>query len=147
MKVILLTGVAKIGKKDEIKEVNSGYAQNFLFPRKLAIPATDSAIKSLQTKLANKEAENKIQDSLFEELVISLKDKEFIVKRKANEKGHLFSKVDKPEIIETLNKETHASIDESMIILDEPIKQTGDYKIKIKHKDKKVEVNIKIESE
>ena len=50
MKVIFLQSVPRVGKKDEVKEVNDGYATNFLFPKKLAEPATAKAVASLEMR-------------------------------------------------------------------------------------------------
>ena len=44
MRVIFLQDVPRVGKRHEIKEVNDGYAMNFLFPRKLAESATPKAV-------------------------------------------------------------------------------------------------------
>ena len=48
MKVILIEDVDKLGAMGKIIEVNRGYARNFLFPRKLAKPATDSTLKIVE---------------------------------------------------------------------------------------------------
>ena len=69
MKVIFLQDVPKVGRRHDMKEVNDGYAQNFLFPRKLAEMATPSAVTELEKRKNNIEIENKIQ----EELLISMK--------------------------------------------------------------------------
>ena len=50
MKVIFLQDVPRVGKRHDIKEVNDGYAMNFLFPRKLAELATSKAIAELEVQ-------------------------------------------------------------------------------------------------
>ena len=50
MKVILLKDIKGTGKKGDIKEVSDGYARNFLFPKKLAVTADNTAIKELNEK-------------------------------------------------------------------------------------------------
>ena len=50
MKVIFLKDVPRVGKKYDIKEINDGYAMNFLFPQKLAEIATPSAIANLEKR-------------------------------------------------------------------------------------------------
>ena len=50
MKVILNQDIGGVGRKYEVKNVADGYAANFLFPRKLAVPATDKAIERFRWK-------------------------------------------------------------------------------------------------
>ena len=57
MKVIFLKDVPRVGKKYDIKEINDGYAMNFLFPQKLAEIATPSAIANLEKRQKNIEIE------------------------------------------------------------------------------------------
>ena len=54
MKVILTQDVKNQGKKDQIIEVSDGYARNFLFPKKLAIPADAKAINEAKNKEASR---------------------------------------------------------------------------------------------
>ena len=69
MKVILQQDVKGTGKKGEIKEVSDGYARNFLFKKKLAIPADNTNIKELNEK--NKSLELKAQKEYEEALELS----------------------------------------------------------------------------
>lgn len=55
MKVILKKTVAKLGQKNEIKEVSDGYARNFLIPNGEAIIATSANVKELEKLQATKE--------------------------------------------------------------------------------------------
>ena len=55
MKVILLEDVKSVGKKDEVVEVNNGYARNVLFRKNLAIEATNKALNDLKLRKANEE--------------------------------------------------------------------------------------------
>ena len=50
MKVILLEDVKSVGKKDEVVEVNNGYARNVLFRKNLAIEATNKALNDLKLR-------------------------------------------------------------------------------------------------
>lgn len=53
MKVILLEDVKSVGKKDEIVEVNNGYARNVLFRKKQAVEATKAALNDLKLRKAH----------------------------------------------------------------------------------------------
>ena len=50
MKVILKQDIKGVGRKDQIIEAADGYARNFLFPRKLAVPADSGNMNNLQSK-------------------------------------------------------------------------------------------------
>ena len=55
MRVILCADVKGQGKKDQIVEVSDGYARNFLFPKKLAIPADAKSLNEIKNKEASKQ--------------------------------------------------------------------------------------------
>lgn len=132
MKVIFLKDVARIGKKNDVKEVNDGYALNFLFPRKLAEIATGSSIKKLEIKKSEILIKKEVQDELLSKNLKELKDKEIVIFGKANEKGGLFSAIHKKEILEALKKAHNIEINEESIVLNKPIKEIGQYDIMVK---------------
>lgn len=137
MKVIFLKDVPRIGKRRDIKEVNSGYAMNFLIPRKLAEMATVNAIALLEKKKKNIEIERELQEDLLIKNLETIKGKVLYMKMKADEKGHLFSGIHKKEIAEEMKKQNHADIAEEFIILEKPIKAVGEFEILISIKNKK----------
>jgi len=113
MKVIIL-------KTNEIKEVADGYARNFLFPQKLAITATDEAIKKAET--AQKEQKTKIEEQTrkYQEVIKNLGDKKVTLKAKANEEGGLFAAITEKDIA------SQAGISTEIIKIKAPIKKTGE---------------------
>lgn len=81
MKVILLEDVKSVGKKDEVVEVNNGYARNVLFRKNLAIEATNKALNDLKLRKANDDklaaealADAKVLAKEIEEKTIGIKD-------------------------------------------------------------------------
>jgi large subunit ribosomal protein L9 len=145
MKVIFLKDVPRVGKRHDIKEINDGYAMNFLLPRKLAEPATPKAIAELEKRKKNLEIEREVQTDLLMRNLEEIRGKIVLFKAKADEKGHLFSGIHKKEIVEEMKKQNHADIDEDFIILEKPIKKTGEHEIPIEVKGKKSSFKIKIE--
>lgn len=137
MKVIFLRDVPRIGKRRDIKEVNSGYATNFLFPRGLAEIATPNSIALLEKRKKNIEIERVVQEDLLIKNLEEIKDKVLYIKAKADEKGHLFSGIHKKEIVEEMRKQNRADIAEEFIVLGKPIKTVGEFEILILIKDKK----------
>lgn len=130
MKVILLKDVPKIGKKDEIKNVADGFAQNALFPKGLAKVATQQAIDTLnmQKKLLEKQKESEAQE--LKNYIETLKQSNLVIEQAANDQGHLFSKF-KIEQLKKVLIQKGISVDTKYIVPFE-IKETGIHSIKIK---------------
>ena len=147
MKVIFLKDVPRVGKRYDIKEVNGGYATNFLFPQKLALPATPKAIAELEKKQKEIVVEREMQESLLIKNLEEIKGKTITIKGKANDKGHLFSAIHKKEIIEAMQAENRVEIGEEFIMLDKPIKEIGEFEIPIEIKHKKSSFKLIVEEE
>ena len=145
MRVIFLQDVSRVGKKYDIKEVNDGYAMNFLLPRKLAVTATPKAVTELEMKKKEIVIEREVQESLLLKNLEEIKDKAITIKGKANELGHLFSSIHKKEIIEAMREQHRAEISEEFIILEKPIKEIGEFEIQISIKDKKSSFKVVVE--
>ena len=145
MKIIFLQDVPKVGKRHDVKEINDGYAMNFLLPRKLAVPATASAIEELNKRKKNIEIEREVQEDLLLKNLEEVKDKIVIIKGKANPKGSLFKAIHKKEIVEEMHKQHRADISEEFIILDKPIKEIGEFEIPVSIKDKHSSFKLVVE--
>ena len=137
MKVIFLKDVPRVGKKDDIKDVSDGYAQNFLFPRRLAIVATMQAVANLERQQKEIKIEREVQESLLLKNLEGIKDKIITMEGKANEKGHLFQAIHAKEISDAMHREHQAEISPEFIDLEKPIKELGEFTIPIKIKNKK----------
>ena len=59
MKVVFTKSVAKVGNKGDVKNVSEGYARNFLFPQKLAIPATEQNVAQVTAAKSKKQESRK----------------------------------------------------------------------------------------
>lgn len=145
MRVIFLQDVPRVGKRHDIKEVNDGYAMNFLFARKLAEVATPKAITELEKRKKNIEIEREVQTDLLMKNLEEIKDKILHIKAKADEKGHLFSGIHKKEIVEEMKKQNHADIAEEFITLEKPIKEIGEHEIPIAIKNRKSSFKLMVE--
>ncbi|MCE9549160.1 50S ribosomal protein L9 [Candidatus Nomurabacteria bacterium] len=145
MKVIFLQDVPRVGRKHDIKEVNDGYAMNFLLPRKLATMATPKAVAELELRKKEIVVEREVQENLLLKYLEELKGKVITIKSKADEKGHLFSGIHKKEIAEVMKTEHRADIGEEFIILEKPIKEIGEFEIPIQVKNKKSSFKLVVE--
>ena len=142
MKVILLQDVENLGKKYEVKEVKNGYARNFLIPKGLVKPATKKALKWLETQ---KEIETKRDEEelkKFQDLASTIDDQEVVILVKIGPEGQLFEGISAQKITERL-KELGFEIKKTQIDLLKPIKELGEYPIKIKF-EHNLEAEIKV---
>lgn len=142
MRIILLKNVKDVGKKYEVKEVKAGYARNFLFPRELAKPASPEALKWLETQ---KEIESKLAEEelkTIQDFASNIDGAEVVIPMKIGEEGQLFESINAQKIAEKM-KEQGFQIKKSQIILPEPIKELGEFPIKVKL-DHNLEAEIKV---
>jgi len=130
MKIILLQDVASLGKKYEVKEVKNGYARNFLIPQGLVKPATRENLKWLENQ--KKVEEIKAEDELkkAQDLASNIDGLEVVISVKVGEDGQLFESINNQKIGEKL-KELGFDIKKNQIILEKPIKELGEFPVKI----------------
>jgi len=147
MKVIFLQDVPRVGKRHDIKEVNDGYATNFLLPRKLVIVATPSAIRNLETKQNEIKIERQVREDLLLKNLSSIKGKSITLKVKADDKGHLFKAIHPSDIVKKMQDEHKAQIDEKFIVLEKSIKQVGEFEIQISINRKNSSFQLIVEKE
>ncbi len=144
MKVIFLKDVKGQGRKGEIKEINDGYAQNFLLPKKLVNRASEGIIKISKEKNADKELKKKVAESLVLQNFEKIKGEVFEIKRKSNKTdGSLFQSVQKKDIYEKIVAK-YPEFEESYILLDLPIKKEGTYSIELRFMEKKSNITLQI---
>lgn len=132
MKIILLKDVPKIGRKGEIKDVNDGYARNFLIAKKLGAIAT----AEIQVKIAKeaKEANERTarQASKIEELKRELAKRTFTVHVKVGDKGQIFGGAHEKDIITAINSKMGTDFDKHNIDLKHGLKTLGEHSVTIK---------------
>lgn len=142
MRIILLQDVENLGKKYEIRNVKPGYARNLLFPKNLAKPATKEALKWLETQkeIEGKKSEEELKNT--QDLASNLDGQEFTFPVKIGEESQLFESITVQKIWEKL-KELNFEVKKTQIELKEPIKELGEFPVKIKFAHN-LEVEIKI---
>ena len=132
MKVILKQDIKGVGKKDQVINAADGYARNFLFPKKLAVPADSGNMNNLKAK--NDSIAYRKGEDLKEAKEIAEKMKSITVKIevKAGENGRLFGAVTAKEIAEALKRDFNIIVDKKKVLLSESIKVAGVSKVDIK---------------
>jgi len=130
MKVILLKDIEKLGKKFEVKEVADGFAKNSLLPKKLVQLATKNALAWAETQ---REIAAKITEKELAEVQAKasrVDGREITIAVSVGEKKQLFESITAQKIAEKL-KEEGFEIDKKQIALKEPLKETGEYPVKL----------------
>ena len=127
MKVIFLADVKGKGKKGEIKEVPTGYAQNFLIKKNLAKEATSQAIGELRGKQKSEEKAHAQLLAEAQEIKAKLEAEETIVEfvEKVGPDGRTFGSITNKKIAEELQKQFGIKIDKRHIQVQAPIRAVG----------------------
>jgi large subunit ribosomal protein L9 len=131
MKVILREDIEKLGKAGEVVKVADGYGRNYLIPRNLAALANVRNMKALDHNRRVIETRAKKARKTAEGVASVLSSKSLSIAAKAGEEGKLFGAVTSRDIAEALAKEG-VTVDRKSVQLAEPIKQLGDYRVKIR---------------
>ena len=132
MKVVLLQDVKAQGKKDDIVEVSEGYARNFLFPKKLAIPADAKAINDIKNKKSSEAHKIELERAAAREIAEKLNQTTVKIVAEAGKDGKFYGAVTSKDIAEALKAQAKIEVDKRKVILDSPIKAFGTYKVDIK---------------
>ncbi len=132
MKVIFNEDVKGQGKKGELKEVSSGYARNYLLPRKLATEATADNLNAFKLKEKAKAAQAAKERALAAEYAEKLSAVQVTLRAKAGANGKLFGAVTSQEISDALKEQFGMDIEKNKIVQAEPIKSYGSYTVKVK---------------
>ncbi|MDA8402157.1 MAG: 50S ribosomal protein L9 [Deltaproteobacteria bacterium] len=147
MKIILKEDVQNLGFMGETVNVADGYARNFLMPKNLAIPATNSNVKTVEheKKIIDKK-KAKIASELTE-IKNNLEKTEIIIPVKVGENEKIFGSITSMDIENKL-KDSGFNIDRKIINLDNPIKELGIQTVKIKlSKDIVAEIKVNVTPE
>lgn len=147
MKVIFLANVKGKGKKGEIKEVPTGYAQNFLIKKNLAKEANAQAIGELRGKQKSEEKAHAELLAEAQKIKAKLEEEATVVQftEKIGPDGRTFGSITNKKIAEELEKQFGIKIDKRHIQVSSPIRSTGliDVPVKI-YQDVTGVINIRV---
>ena len=131
MKVILTADVKSQGKKGDIINVSDGYAANYLFKNNLAAPASAAAVQNAEAQKAAIARQKALELQEYKEMAEKMKSVTVNLKVKCGEKGKIFGSLTAQPIADELVAMGY-NVDKRQIVLDSPIKSTGNYDIEIK---------------
>src|SRR3989440_3879726 len=142
--VLLREDIVDLGARGEIVRVKAGYARNYLLPRKLAVEATTSKVKQIESEraaLVKREAKERATADAQAEQLRNLTLK---FERKVGEAGVLYGSVTSMDVAHAL-KEQGYEIDRRRIVLREPFKRFGNYTVPVRlHRDVTGELPVSV---
>lgn len=145
--VILTHNIVGLGAESDQVRVAAGYARNYLFPQRFAIPLTGANKKHIEA-LKKKRAEREAHEfNTMSELAKGITKLICIVKVKAGDDGKMFGSVTTGMIADELKHQFDISLDKKKIHLEHPIKNIGDYEIELHlHPEVKGTLKVRVES-
>src|SRR3990172_6059740 len=131
MKLLLCKNITNLGIVGDIVEVSSGYARNYLIPRRMATEPTQANMRRLAEARRAAEEEIQLQRRQLESLAKRLEGAEVTIKARANEDGHLYGSVGRREIANALHAEGFP-ISADHVVLPDPIRRIDTVEIEIR---------------
>ncbi len=145
MDVILLKTVDNLGQLGATVSVARGYARNYLLPQGLAVEATEGNKKLVADKMVLEAKRDHVRKEAAETLAASLvaRDLKVTIEAKAGEEDRLYGSVTARDIASALNEHHQLELDHHQVVLEEPIKELGEYELAIKlHAEVQVPVRV-----
>ena len=130
MEVLLREAVVKLGNRGEIVKVAPGYARNFLFPKKFAVPVTEGNKKQLEVEKRNYEKKLLETESVALEAKAKLDALVLEVDKRASDNGQLFGSVTGMDVAKLLEANGF-EIDRRKLEMDH-IKELGEFTVKVR---------------
>ena len=146
MKVILTKDVKGKGKKDQVLEVPDGYARNYLFPQKLAVPADASALSELRGRSDAEQYRRAEEKKAAEANAARIKDVRLVIHSPSSPDGRLYGAITSKDIAEELARVTGVTVDRRKLEV-ETIKNHGRYTATVRlHPEVTVSFTVEVEA-
>lgn len=141
MKVVLLKDVKNTGRAGAVVNCADGHAQNFLIPRGLAVLATPANLKQAALRVKQDIDRKELDVKLIEARLAALAEEPIVIRKKANEKGHLYDGVDIAEIAKA------ADLPEDALKLEKPFKEIGTFDVPVAFGDNFGKISVRVDAE
>ncbi|MDQ3171549.1 MAG: 50S ribosomal protein L9 [Acidobacteriota bacterium] len=144
MEVILREHVDNLGNRGDVVKVASGYARNYLLPRKLALAVTDANKRQIERERASAEARESEEREASQGIANKMEAIEIVIARRAGEGDALYGSVTSADIAESLAAQGF-DIDKRKIQLGDPIRAIGESTVPVRlHRDVTANVKVKV---
>jgi large subunit ribosomal protein L9 len=140
---MLTKDVENVGRAGDVKEVADGYGRNFLFRRKLAVPAgkgAEAEAKRLKEAAVKRETKDRVE---AQALADEIDNKTVVVRLKVGAEDKAFGSITNQDIASALKAQHRVEIDRHKIDMKEPIRTLGEHEVSLKlHRDVAAHVNV-----
>ncbi len=144
MKLILKETIESLGVIGSEVTVANGYARNYLLPQNKAAIDTPANRKMLKQKKAKLDLQIIKEKGLAEEMAKKLEGVVCKISAKISKEDHLYGSVSSRDIVDALASQD-IKVEKKMVLLSEPIKNIGIYKIPIRvYKEVEPEITVEI---
>src|SRR6058998_2024946 len=145
--LILTENVPGLGAEADVVKVRRGYARNYLLPRGMAYEVTPAALRQLNG-LKQKRADRELRElNEAQELARRIGKARFVFTLETGETGKAFGSVTAQDIMSRIKNELGTEIDRHKIVLERPIKDTGEHEVTIKlHHDVSAQLVFQVKS-
>lgn len=131
MKVVLLGEIKGKGGEGDVVDVAQGYAENYLFPKKLAVAATKGNLKQLEERRNNIEKREAVRIADANSLKETLEGKSVVVDAKVGDEGVLFGSVTSAMIVDAIKDQLGVEVDRKRVELGKAIKVAGSHEVAV----------------
>ncbi len=146
MKVIMLKDMKGVGQRGAVIEASDGYALNYLIPHRIAEQATADKVAKHAVMRKHEQAAKDAEDTALYASINKLRGAVVTIRARSTPKGGLFKAIDVGDIAKAIFSETKISVQESRIVLDKPIKQTGSHEVIVRAGDAQASLTLNIET-
>ena len=145
MKVILLGEIKGKGGEGDVVEVAQGFAENFLFPNRMALKATKGNLKQLEERRHNIEKREAQRIADAEALKAALDGKTVLIDAKVGDEGQLFGSVTNVMVADSIKNELGVEVERKRIELNRAIKTSGLHTVKVSlYREIAAEINLQV---
>ena len=129
--ILLLEAIKGLGSEGDTVSVRAGYARNFLFPRKLAIPVNQGNRKQIESLKIAKEKRIAEELEASKSLAEKIGQVSISIAVKTGDNGKMFGSVTSTDILARLDEEG-IQLEKKQLNVAQPIKDLGSHKIQVK---------------
>lgn len=143
MKVVFLKDVEGVAQGGDVKEVENGFARNYLLPKQLAVAATHNSLRRTERLQKDAEAQRLKLLADMKALAEEIDGTQVAVEMRAGASGRLYGSVTNAIVAVELSGMTNRDIDRRVVVIDDPIREVGVFDVRLRlHSDVDAGINV-----